>query len=197
MELQKLIIAGDDLSEILGIKDPPINTAFVFESKARGAAFNAAKAKAEKEFMAALTNEIKEVIEFKDDSGNYDLQAGDIPRLKAETKEVIIEISADTAERLKEVLAPPAAAKNKKSAPTAKGGGGGRVASEEVSKRKTLIEDLISQAAFTKKQILEKVLKEFPKSSESAISTMITDGKNPKYNKFSKLVQEKDKILSF
>lgn len=185
MELQKLIIAGNDLSEILGIKDPPINTAFVFESKARGAAYNTAKAKAEKEFVAALTNEIKEVIEFKDDSGNYDLQAGDIPRLKAETKEVIIEISADTAERLKEVLASPAeATKNTKPKAT-------KTPTPKIKKEKTKSKSIeraefllnILSAPVSKNEIIEKLHKDFKDSdTESryqatiAINYLITFG---------------------
>lgn len=59
------------------------------------------------------------------------------------------------------------------------------------------IEKLIAEGEFTRDEIIEKTSEKFDVKT-STIRTHITDGKNPKYNKFSQLVQESDEgILSF
>ena len=73
------------------------------------------------------------------------------------------------------------------------------VANPEIGKRNKLIESLIAKGKFTQKEIVEKVLEKFPDHSPGGIATMISDGKNPKYNKFSNIVKANpdSKILSF
>ena len=57
---------------------------------------------------------------------------------------------------------------------------------------------LIEKAKFTKKELIEKCEVKFPDRKESSFSTILSDGKNKKYNKFDKLVQEtKDGYLGF
>lgn len=58
---------------------------------------------------------------------------------------------------------------------------------------------LIEKAKFTKTQLLEKGLAEFEGVQKSALQTFLIDSKNPKYNKFDKLVVEDPEthIMSF
>ena len=57
---------------------------------------------------------------------------------------------------------------------------------------------LIEPGKYTRKQIMDKVMHKFPDSKKNTFSVMITDGKNPKYNRFAKLIeQSEDNILSF
>ena len=57
---------------------------------------------------------------------------------------------------------------------------------------------LIEKGKFTKKQLMEKAQKKFPQATDGALQTLLSDGKNPKYNKFADLiVQDDDKCLSF
>lgn len=72
------------------------------------------------------------------------------------------------------------------------------VANPEITKRNKFIESLIAKGKFTQVEIVEKTLEKFPDHKKGGIATSISDGKNPKYNKFSKLVKTgKDKLLSF
>jgi outer membrane biosynthesis protein TonB len=55
-----------------------------------------------------------------------------------------------------------------------------------------------SNKKLTKKDILEKMCEKFPSNSRSAHATILSDGKNPKYCKFEKLLIEDDGgVLSF
>jgi len=49
---------------------------------------------------------------------------------------------------------------------------------------------LIAEGKYTQKELFEKAIesKNFEKLAESTIRTLLTDSKNPKYNRFSKLV---------
>lgn len=67
---------------------------------------------------------------------------------------------------------------------------------KEATNKKATLAEWIKSGQFTKKEIIEKYCKEFGASS-STISTMLTDAKNPKYNKFEKIVVEKDGKLTF
>lgn len=63
--------------------------------------------------------------------------------------------------------------------------------------RIALLTPLIKKGKFTKKELIDKALEEEP-GATSGIQTLLTDGKNPKYNKFEKLiVQDKTGIMSF
>ncbi len=57
---------------------------------------------------------------------------------------------------------------------------------------------LIASGQYDTKTIIEKAVQKFPEKSRGAVSTYISDGKNTKYNKFSKLIIVfKDGKLSF
>lgn len=201
-KLGQLQVAAADLNEVLKL-DPPIVTSI--EIKGRGAV----KAKAEESFIEQLKKDILEVAEGQDpDTKVFDLRADDIPVLKPGTVEVIYSLSEITKARLSvntkaagkgkvagKSKAPAAAGKSK--APAA--AGKGKAPSIEGQKRKEFIQNLIDQAKWTKKQILEKVKVKFPNASESGTQTILSDSKNPKYNKFPRLVVENSetRILSF
>ena len=70
---------------------------------------------------------------------------------------------------------------------------------KEVSAHRAFMADLIGKGKFTKKEILEKTAERFPKITTSTISTILSDSKNPKYNRFDKLVEEnaETKVFSF
>ena len=69
----------------------------------------------------------------------------------------------------------------------------------ETTKRNQMIESLITDGKYTAIQIKEMVFKQFPDQNISTISTILSDCKNPKYNKFSKvaIMNSESKILSF
>ncbi len=111
MELTKevLIDAAEDITKVCNL-EPPFGT----DSKGFSS---------EKEFMENLVDEVVQFLEFKDpETSLYDFQAGDIALLKESTKKVIIDLSPETAKRLKEVFeankekTPPPAPKKRKTA---------------------------------------------------------------------------------
>lgn len=62
----------------------------------------------------------------------------------------------------------------------------------------TYLSGLIEKGKHTRKQIIEMAMKKFPERSINTFSTLLSDGKNPKYNKFASLIKVDDKgILSF
>jgi hypothetical protein len=58
---------------------------------------------------------------------------------------------------------------------------------------------LIAEGKYTAAELLKMAQDHFPKLTESTIRTFITDSKNPKYNKFEKLVivDAEKKVLKF
>lgn len=56
------------------------------------------------------------------------------------------------------------------------------------TEKKDFIESLIAGGKNTKKEIVQLTVDKFPDTAPTSVVTMISDGKNPKYNKFSKLV---------
>jgi hypothetical protein len=73
-----------------------------------------------------------------------------------------------------------------------------RASAEEIQERNSFIEGLIVVGKYTKKEILEKVLEKFEGINKSTIQTLLSDSKNPKYNKLVKLtVEDENKIMSF
>ncbi len=57
---------------------------------------------------------------------------------------------------------------------------------------------LISKGKLTRKEVVEQAVLKFPDASPAGLATLVSDGKNPKYNKFPKLVVENDKgLISF
>lgn len=56
----------------------------------------------------------------------------------------------------------------------------------------------IEKGKLTKAELIEKGVKEFPKLSKSTLITFLTDAKNPKYNKFKKLIIQNEKgVMTF
>ena len=68
-----------------------------------------------------------------------------------------------------------------------------------VLEKRAFVAELIKANKFTKAEIMEKALIAYPDWKPVSLSTMITDGSNPRYNVFDSLVlKDKDtKILSF
>lgn len=68
-----------------------------------------------------------------------------------------------------------------------------------VLEKRAFVAELIKANKFTKAEIMEKALRAYPDWKPVSLSTMITDGSNPRYNVFDSLVlKDKDtKILSF
>lgn len=57
---------------------------------------------------------------------------------------------------------------------------------------------LINKGKYTRAQLLDLTLKQFSDASESKIYRMLVGAKNPKYNKFERLVvEDKNKIMKF
>jgi hypothetical protein len=54
---------------------------------------------------------------------------------------------------------------------------------------------LLEEGKFTQKELSALAVKEFPTVAKSTIETVLVDGKNPKYNRFPKLVVKDDKGL--
>lgn len=72
-----------------------------------------------------------------------------------------------------------------------------KVISEKVKKSSTkekveFLTPFIKKGTFTAVQLLDLACEEFKDSTRSAISTIISDSKNPKYNKFHALVIKKE-----
>lgn len=66
------------------------------------------------------------------------------------------------------------------------------------SGKKDFISSLIAEGKYTKKEIVSQTMAEFPEGKDASIVTIITDGKNPKYNPFKSLVKVDEKgIVSF
>lgn len=67
-----------------------------------------------------------------------------------------------------------------------------------LAERIEFLTPLITAGKYNRKQLIEKTLQNFPGVSESSVATTLTDGKNPKYNKFAKLItQSTEGLLSF
>ena len=53
--------------------------------------------------------------------------------------------------------------------------------------------ELIAKGKYTKQEIVDKTMEKFPESAVSTVRTLISDGKNIKYNKFPKLLTTDEK----
>ncbi len=72
--------------------------------------------------------------------------------------------------------------------------------SDKKSDKKNLrkyLSDLISEKKYSQKEILTKSSSEFPHLLKATISTILSDSKNARYNKFDFLVIIKDDIYQF
>ncbi len=64
--------------------------------------------------------------------------------------------------------------------------------------RLSFIESLISEGKYTRKEIMEKALKQFPHMSKATVHTILSSSKNPKYKKFKRLAIEDERgVMSF
>lgn len=101
-------------------------------------------------------------------------------------------------DEIREQLEPKPVGKGKVDKPAKAATGGPRPSSEEVKARNGLIESLIAAGKYTRADILDAVTKAYPNVNRSTVNTMLTDAKNPKYNRFSKLaVEDENKIMGF
>ena len=132
------------------------------------------------------------------------IEATDLPNLSEKTLEVLsvlgVELpeATETEPEEKEVVEEVVETKNKKDAETPKSKKHFQP-KPGVTERNKLIESLIKTGNLTAKGILEAVLAKYPDHPKGGITTVISDSKNPKYNKFSKLAKmdSETKILSF
>lgn len=70
--------------------------------------------------------------------------------------------------------------------------------SSTMADRVAFLTPLIEKGKLTKTQLVEKAHEKFPDLAISSLQTMLTDAKNPKYNKFAKLVaQDENGVLTF
>ncbi len=60
----------------------------------------------------------------------------------------------------------------------------------------SFLESLIAKGKFSKKELIDMYVEKYS-GSPSSPSTLLADGKNPKYNRFSHMVIEKDGVFSF
>jgi hypothetical protein len=62
----------------------------------------------------------------------------------------------------------------------------------------TFLAALIAEGKYTQKELKAKGWEKFPEVAKSTIETVLVDSKNPKYNRFPKLVVKSDKgLLAF
>lgn len=60
------------------------------------------------------------------------------------------------------------------------------------SERLAFLAPLIAENKWTRKDLVEKAMTQFPNVSKDAIQTILSDGKNPKYNRFDALIVEQE-----
>jgi hypothetical protein len=70
--------------------------------------------------------------------------------------------------------------------------------SSTMADRVAFLTPLIEKGKLTKTQLVEKAHEKFPDLAISSLQTMLTDAKNPRYNRFAKLIQEDENhVLTF
>lgn len=75
---------------------------------------------------------------------------------------------------------------------------GSAVAYTDGRKRRELMEKMISEGRYTRSQIIDSIIEQYPGITKGSLQTVLTDSKNPKYNRFPKLaVEDANKIFSF
>lgn len=76
--------------------------------------------------------------------------------------------------------------------------GGGKKRGHK-SERFMYVQDKLSKGKYTRKDIIAMFMTEFPDASKNTVATYLSDGKNPKYNPFPRLIVEnkESKVLSF
>jgi hypothetical protein len=73
-----------------------------------------------------------------------------------------------------------------------------RSGSSRTSEYLDFLTNRIKKGKHTRIELTDMTLSEFPEANKSSIQTLLSDGKNPKYNKFETLLVEDDnKIISF
>lgn len=68
-----------------------------------------------------------------------------------------------------------------------------------IAKAMVFFVPLVEKGKFTKVELVEKAKAKYPEANEATLRTLLQDGKNPKYNKFPKLMYQnpETKIYSF
>jgi len=172
MKRSALVKAAKELNEVLGL-DPQINT----------------KEKPEK--LIVLIKEAAKLVDPELDDLTDDTLSV-IAGVTKEKKEVKNEKDSQKDESVDDKK--EGVQEEKKESTDKKDSSKGR----RFGERTLFLLSLLEEGKYSRKEMIEKGMKEFPSSSRDAWGTMITDSKNPKYNKFDKLVkQRKDGTLSF
>jgi hypothetical protein len=126
-----------------------------------------------------------EDVEQEDDDDEDD---DDAPTTPSGRKQVPIPVKKDKAPKKEEK---PARVKTEKKELFAR-------KSSTMADRVAFLTPFIEKGKFTKEQLVEKAHVQFPDLAISSLQTMLTDGKNPKYNKFAKLLtQDANNVISF
>lgn len=60
------------------------------------------------------------------------------------------------------------------------------------SAQKQFVADMLAAGQYTRKQIIDGFLLQFPDAAKSTVTTYLSDSKNPKYNKFPFLVKVRE-----
>lgn len=112
-------------------------------------------------------------------------------KTKDDLREVMLEMLEDEG---KEPEPEPKKELAAKKTPAAKTTGKRSAAADRVK----FLTPLIKQRKLTKVELTDMAEEEFPDVTRSTLQTMLTDAKNPKYNKFDKLVVQDEKgVMSF
>ena len=183
-----LVAVAKDLNTGLGL-DPEIDTTLP-----------------EEELLAAIKQESTQVGQnIKTNKVDLAVAAADEQALSPETWSFLQEQGflkhIEDARAAKAPKAKPAKAPKAKPAKADKPAGekkGGFVKSPHAEERNKFIESLIAEGKYTAAEILDKVLVKFPEEKRTSVQTIISDSKNEKYTKFTKVAKTNDqKILSF
>ena len=123
----------------------------------------------------------------------------DEEKLIDETPEEAIDFWEENLDHFAEPAPPEEEEEEKEKAPVKeKKKGEVKTSSTPKSEILAFLSKLISQKKYTRKEMVDLGIVEFPDKSKPAIGTYLSDGKNPKYNPFDKLVVvDKEGILSY
>lgn len=115
------------------------------------------------EFSEATADVVEWVLD------NLEVEVREIEEVVGEVEEVVEKTSPKSPKEKKEVQKKPRS-----------------------SERLAFLAPLIAENKWTRKDLVEKAMTQFPNVSKDAIQTILSDGKNPKYNRFDALIVEQE-----
>ena len=182
--LKQLQNAAKEMDEVMGLTPVP-NVKSKDVDYLTGWIKEAVNEIAEEDEFTPATQEVideikEEEIEETEEDDEYEEDEEDVPVKKAKEK-----AKPETKEKAKPETKEKAKPETKKKVPNFKG-------TATADKIKEL-DPLLKAGKSTKKELIDAILAKYPDSNLSGIVTLLTDGKNPKYNRFPKLLVENDK----